>query len=78
MLHLEEKIKDQIYNISLKSTGVIIGEFIKIDGFFYYDPPKKKFWGCYSEEFLTALSDELKKLNKPVNDSIKADYINFQ
>jgi hypothetical protein len=78
MLHLEEKIKDQIYVASLKSTGIIVGEFVKIDGFYYFSKNESRTWGYWSEEFLTTLSDELKKLNKPVNDFIKADYINFQ
>ena len=78
MLHLEEKIQNQIYIISLKSTGIIVGEFVKIDGFYYFSENKNRTWGYWSEEFLTALSDELRKLNKPVNDAIKADYINFQ
>jgi len=78
MLHLEEKVKDQIYVASLKSTGIIVGEFVKIDGFYYFSKNESRTWGYWSEEFLTALSDELRKLNKPVNDAIKADYINFQ
>jgi len=78
MLHLEEKIQNQIYIISLKSTGIIVGEFVKIDGFYYFSENKNRTWGYWSEEFLTALSDELKKLNKSVNNSITADYINFQ
>ena len=78
MLHLEEKVKDQIYVASLKSTGIIVGEFVKIDGFYYFCKNESRTWGYWSEEFLTTLSDELKKLNKPVNDFIKADYINFQ
>ena len=78
MLHLEEKIQNQIYIISLKSTGIIVGEFVKIDGFYYFSENKNRTWGYWSEEFLTALSDELKKLNKSINNSITADYINFQ
>ena len=78
MLHLEEKIQNQIYTISLKSTGIIVGEFVKIDGFYYFSENKNRTWGYWSEEFLIALSDELKKLNKSVNNSITADYINFQ
>jgi hypothetical protein len=78
MLYLEEKVKNQIYVASLKSTGIIVGEFVKIDGFYYFSKNESRTWGYWSEEFLTTLSDELKKLNKPVNDFIKADYINFQ
>jgi hypothetical protein len=78
MLHLEEKIQNQIYIISLKSTGIIVGEFVKIDGFYYFSKNKSRTWGYWSEEFLTALANEVRKLNKPVNDAIKADYINFQ
>jgi hypothetical protein len=78
MLFIEEKVKNVVYNIYLKSNGIKLGEFVKIDGFFYYDPPKDKFWGCYSEEFLKSLVSELELLNKEVNDAIAADYINFQ
>lgn len=70
MLHLEEKIKNQTYEVSLKSNGVVVGSFVKIDGFFYYYPPRERFWGCFSEEFLSNLSSELEKLNLPINKSI--------
>lgn len=70
MLHLEEKIENQVYTISLKSNGIIIGEFVKVDGFYYYSEIKNRSWGLLSEEFLRSLTTELEILNKPVNDSI--------
>lgn len=70
MLNLEEKIKNQVYTISLKSNGIIIGEFVKVDGFYYYSEIKNRSWGLLSEEFLRSLTTELELLNKPVNDSI--------
>jgi len=36
MLKITEKIKNQTYEISLKSTGIIVGEFTKVHGFYYY------------------------------------------
>ena len=77
MLQLRETQKKQTYEISLKSNGIIVGSFVKIDGFFYYYPPKERFWGCYSEEFLKSLSNELEKLNYPINKSID-EYFEFQ
>jgi len=71
MLHLEEKVKDQIYNIILKSNGIIVGEFVKVDGFYYFSENKNRTWGLWSEEFLKSLVSELELLNKEVNDSIK-------
>ena len=62
MLKLTETQKNQTYEISLESNGIVVGSFVKIDGFFYYYPPKEKFWGVYSEEFLKSLSNELEKL----------------
>jgi hypothetical protein len=70
MLQLEEKIKNQIYTISLVSTGIIVGEFVKVDGFYYYSENKNRTWGLWSEEFLKSLVSELELLNKEVNDSI--------
>ena len=70
MLHLEEKVKDEIYIVSLKSTGIIVGEFVKIDGFYYFSKNKNRTWGYWSEEFLTSLANELKELNLPINKSI--------
>jgi len=64
MLQLTETQKNQTYEISLKSNGIVVGSFVKIDGFFYYYPPKEKFWGVYSEEFL----------QKTIKDYIKGDY----
>ena len=47
MLKLTETQKNQTYEISLESNGIVVGSFVKIDGFFYYYPPKEKFWGAY-------------------------------
>ena len=77
MLKLTETQKNQTYEISLKSTGIVIGSFVKIDGFFYYYTPKERFWGCYSEEFLKNLSNEIEKLNYPINKSID-EYFELQ
>ena len=70
MLYLEEKIKNQVYTISLKSNGIIVGEFVKVDGFYYYSENKNRSWGLWSEEFLKSLVSELEVLNKDINDSI--------
>lgn len=78
MLHLEEKVKNQIYTIILKSNGIIVGEFVKVDGFYYFAENDSRTWGLWSEEFLKSLVSELELLNKEANDVIKADYINFQ
>ena len=77
MLQVNEKIKDQIYEISLVSTGIIVGEFIKVDGFYYFSESKNRIWGLWSQEFLESLTIELSKLNKELNDSID-EYFNFQ
>ena len=77
MLHLEEKIKNQIYNIILKSNGIIVGEFVKVDGFYYFAENDSRTWGLWSQEFLESLTTELRKLNKELNDSID-EYFNFQ
>ena len=77
MLQITEKIKDQTYEISLVSTGIIVGEFIKIDGFYYFSESKNRMWGLWSQEFLESLTIELSKLNKELNDSID-EYFNFQ
>ena len=45
MLQLTETQKKQTYEISLESNGIVVGSFVKIDGFFYYYPPKDRFWG---------------------------------
>ena len=42
MLQVNEKIKDQIYIVCLKSTGIVVGEFIKVDGFYYYSENKNR------------------------------------
>lgn len=68
MLHLEEKIENQVYIISLKSTGIIVGEFVKVDGFYYFSENKSRTWGLWSEEFLKSLSSELEILNKDKNE----------
>lgn len=70
MLNIEEKVKNQTYEISLKSTGLIVGEFVKVDGFYYFSEGKRRIGGLLSQEFLTSLVTELVKLNKSVNDSI--------
>ena len=77
MLQITEKIKNQTYEISLKSTGIIVGDFVKVDGFYYYSQNKNRSWGLWSEEFLSSLTTELEILNKPMNDNIDA-YFNFQ
>jgi hypothetical protein len=77
MLQITEKIKDQTYEISLVSTGIIVGEFIKVDGFYYFSESKNRMWGMWSQEFLESLTTELRKLNKELNDSID-EYFNFQ
>ena len=38
MLQVTEKVKNKTYEISLKSTGIVVGSFVNIDGFFYYEP----------------------------------------
>ena len=75
MLYLEEKIKNQVYTISLKSNGIIVGEFVKVDGFYYYSENKNRSWGLWSEEFLKSLVSELEVLNKDINYSID-EYFN--
>ena len=70
MLYLEKKIENQVYTISLKSNGIIVGEFVKVDGFYYYSENKNRSWGLWSEEFLKSLVSELEVLNKDINDSI--------
>ena len=77
MLQITEKIKDQTYEISLVSTGIIVGEFIKVDGFYYFSESKNRMWGMWSQEFLESLTTELRSMNKELNDSIDS-YFNFQ
>jgi hypothetical protein len=77
MLQITEKIKDQTYEISLVSTGIIVGEFIKVDGFYYFSESKNRMWGMWSQEFLESLTTELRSMNKELNDSID-EYFNFQ
>lgn len=77
MLQLTETQKKQTYQISLKSNGIVVGSFVKVDGFFYYSPPKDRFWGFYSEEFLKSLTNELEKLNYSLNKSID-EYFELQ
>jgi hypothetical protein len=71
MIFIEEKVKNQVYNIILKSNGIIVGEFVKVDGFYYFAENDSRTWGLWSEEFLKSLVSELELLNKEVNDSIE-------
>jgi len=71
MLLIEEKVKNQIYTIILKSNGIIVGEFVKVDGFYYFAENDSRTWGLWSQEFLKSLVSELELLNKEINDSIK-------
>jgi hypothetical protein len=71
MLHLEEKVKDQIYNIILKSNGIIVGEFVKVDGFYYFAENDSRTWGLWSQEFLKSLVSGLEKLNCPLNKGVE-------
>ncbi len=77
MLQVTEKIKNRTYEISLKSTGIVVGSFVNIDGFFYYEPSKNRTWGFWSEEFLQSLSSEIGKLNYQINKSIN-EYFELQ
>jgi hypothetical protein len=70
MIQLQEKIKNQIYTIILKSNGIIVGEFVKVDGYYYFAENDSRTWGLWSEEFLKSLSNELHILNKPINDTL--------
>jgi hypothetical protein len=78
MLLIEKNRLNDNYTISLVSTGIIVGEFVKVDGFYYFCKNKNRTWGYWSEEFLKSLTDGLAVLNKELNDAIAADYINFQ
>jgi hypothetical protein len=78
MLLIEKNELNDNYTISLVSTGIIVGEFVKVDGFYYFCKNTNRTWGYWSEEFLKSLADGLAVLNKEVNDAIAADYINFQ
>lgn len=54
-----------------KLTSPIIGYFEEdVDGYFYYWPENKS--GCYSQELLLMLGQELEKLNKSWDDHIKS------
>ena len=77
MLQVNEKVKDQTYEVSLKSTGLIVGEFVKVDGFYYFSEGKKRIGGLWSQEFLESLTTELRNMNKELNNSID-EYFNFQ
>jgi hypothetical protein len=77
MLQVTEKVKNRTYEISLKSTGIVVGSFVNIDGFFYYEPAKNRTWGFWSEEFLQSLSSEIGKLNYQINKSID-EYFQLQ
>jgi hypothetical protein len=78
MLLIGKNILNDNYTISLVSTGIIVGEFVKVDGFYYFCKNKNRTWGYWSEELLKSLTDGLAVLNKELNDAIAADYINFQ
>ena len=69
MLQVTEKIKNRTYEISLQSTGIVVGLFVNFDGFFYYEPSKDRTWGFWSHEFLKSVSTEIEILNKPINDT---------
>jgi hypothetical protein len=71
MLLIEKNGLNDNYTIILKSNGIIVGEFVKVDGFYYFSENKNRTWGLWSEEFLKSLVSELELLNKEVNDSIK-------
>ena len=75
MLKVTEKIKNRTYEISLQSTGIVVGLFVNFDGFFYYEPAKDRTWGFWSEEFLKSLSNEIEKLNSPINKSIEEYFV---
>lgn len=77
MLIVQEKIKNQTYEVSLKSTGIIVGNFVNVDGLYYFSESSNRSWGFLSQEFLQSLTTELAILNKPMNDNIDA-YFNFQ
>lgn len=69
MLLVEEKVKNKLYDVRIKSSSKRIGEFINIDGFFYYLPASYTS-GVWSEEYLRDLTSELDKLNREVSQSI--------
>jgi hypothetical protein len=71
MLLVEKNELNDNYTISLVSTGIIVGEFVKVDGFYYFCKNKNRTWGLWSEEFLKSLASELELLNKEINDSIE-------
>jgi hypothetical protein len=75
MLQVTEKVKNRTHEISLQSTGIVVGLFVNFDGFFYYEPAKDRTWGFWSEEFLKSLSNEIEKLNHPINKGIKEYFI---
>jgi hypothetical protein len=77
MLHLEKNIKDESYTISIKSSGIIVGKFEMVDGFYYFTENKNRSWGYWSEEFLKSLSTELESLNKKLNMEIE-HYFNYK
>jgi len=75
MLQVTEKVKNKTYEISLQSTGIVVGLFVNFNGFFYYEPAKDRTWGFWSEEFLKSLSNEIEKLNRPINKNIEEYFI---
>jgi len=68
MLLIEKNGLNDNYTISLVSTGIIVGEFVKVDGFYYFCKNTNRTWGYWSEEFLKSLVDGLAVLNKEIND----------
>jgi hypothetical protein len=70
MLLIEKNELNDNYTISLVSTGIIVGEFVKVDGFYYFCKNTNRTWGYWSEEFLKSLAGGLAVLNKELNDSI--------
>lgn len=77
MLNVKELNKGY-YEVSLKSTGIIVGTFeLDSNGWYYFRPKKERCNGYWSEEYLRSLTLELEKLNKKLNDSVDK-YFNFQ
>ena len=70
MLLIEKNVRSSKYTVSLLSTGIIVGEFVKIDGFYYFCENKNRTWGYWSEEFLKSLTNGLRALNEKLNDIV--------
>ena len=77
MIHLEENIKDGSFNISMKSSGIIVGKFEMVDEVYYFSENKDRVWGSWSEEFLKSLSSELETLNNKRYNIDIAHYFNY-